>query len=53
MPLSSLTRKVKLWEWGDKQQEAFETLKGAMITEPILQQFDLEQPVTMETDASD
>jgi len=35
-PLSSLTRKDKLWEWGDKQQEAFETLKGAMITEPIL-----------------
>jgi len=53
MPLSSLTRKDKLWEWGDKQQEAFETLKGAMITEPILQHFDPEQPVTIETDASD
>jgi len=34
--LSSLTRKDKLWEWGDKQQEAFETLKGAMIMELIL-----------------
>jgi len=53
MPLSSLTRKDKLWEWGDKQQEAFETLKGAMITELILQHFDPEQPVTIETDASD
>jgi len=52
-PLSSLTRKDKLWEWGDKQQEAFETLKGAMITEPLLQHFDPEQPVTIETDASD
>jgi len=51
--LSSLTRKDKLWEWGDKQQETFETLKGAMITEPILQYFDPEQPVTIETDASD
>ena len=35
-PLSSLTRKEKAWEWGDKQQEEFETLKEAMITEPIL-----------------
>jgi len=51
--LSSLTRKYTLWEWGDKQQEAFEMLKGAMITEPILQHLDPEQPVTIETDASD
>ena len=52
-PLSSLTRKEKVWEWADKQQEAFETLKKAMITEPILQHFDLEQPITIEMDASD
>jgi len=52
-PLSSLTRKEKGWEWSDKQQEAFETLKKATITEPILQHFDLERPVTIETDASD
>ena len=51
-PLSSLRRKEKVWEWGDKQQEAFETLKKAMITEPILQHFDPERPVTIETDAS-
>ena len=53
IPLSSLTRKEKGWEWSDKQQEAFETLKKAMIMEPILQHFDLEQPVTIKTDASD
>jgi len=52
-PLSSLTRKEKGWKWSDKQQEAFETLKKAMITEPILQHFDSEIPVTIETDASD
>jgi len=52
-PLSSLTRKEKGWEWSDKQQEAFEMLKKAMITEPILQHFNPEQPVTIETDASD
>jgi len=52
-PLSSLTRKEKGREWSDKQQEAFETLKKAMITEPILQHFDPERPVTIETEASD
>jgi len=52
-PLSSLTRKEKEWEWGDKQQEAFDTLKTAMITEPILQHFDPERAVTIEMDASD
>jgi len=31
-PLSFLTMKEKGWEWSDKQQEAFETLKKAMIT---------------------
>jgi len=53
MPLSSLTRKEKIWEWGDKQQEAFKTLKEAMITEPILQHFDPERPITIKTDTSD
>jgi len=52
-PLSSLTRKEKEWEWGDKQQGAFDTLKTAMITEPILQHFNPERAVTIETDASD
>jgi len=52
-PLSSLTRKEKVWEWGDRQQEVFETLTEAMITEPILQHFDPKRPVTIETEASD
>ena len=41
------------WEWGNEQQAGFETLKTAMVTEPILQHFDLERPVPIETDASD
>jgi len=52
-PLTCLTRKEVDWEWGDEQQMAFEILKTAMVTEPILQHFDLERPVTIETDASD
>jgi len=41
------------WEWGDKQQVAFDTLKTAMMIEPILQHFDPERPVKIKTDASD
>jgi len=52
-PLTRLTRKEVDWEWGNEQQAAFETLKTAMVTEPILQHFDLERPVPIETDASD
>jgi len=40
-------------EWGDEQQTAFDMLKTAMVKEPILQDFDAEQPVTIEKDASD
>jgi len=52
-PLTSLTRKEIKWEWNDEQQIAFETVRTAMITEPILQHFDPEKLVTIETDASD
>jgi len=41
-PLTRLTRKEVDWEWGDEQQTGFATLKTAMVTEPILQHFDLE-----------
>ena len=50
-PLTRLTRKEVDCEWGDEQQTAFEMLKTAMVTVPILQHFDPEQPVTIETDA--
>jgi hypothetical protein len=53
LPLSRLTRKDNTWEWNDKTQEAFETLKAAMVTEPILKHFNQETPITLETDASD
>jgi len=52
-PLSSLTRKEKAWDCGDKQQEAFETLKEAMITESVRQHFEPERPITIGTDALD
>jgi hypothetical protein len=52
-PLTKLTRKDTRYEWTDAAQSAFEQLKKAMISQPILRQFDLAQHLTLETDASD
>ena len=38
--------------WGDKQQEAFNTLKAAMTSAPVLGYADFSQPFVLETDAS-
>jgi hypothetical protein len=35
-PLTKLTRKDRPWEWNDAAQAAFEQLKAAMISQPIL-----------------
>src|SRR5258706_14360162 len=42
-PLTKLTRKETQWNWDDKAQEAFETLKKAMTNELILQHFKLDK----------
>jgi hypothetical protein len=52
-PLTKLTKKEVPWLWNDTAQRAFEQLKTAMISEPILQHFDPDRPLTLETDASD
>lgn len=52
-PLTALTRKDIPWKWDDKCQKAFDTLKQAFTTAPVLQHFDPEKPITLETDASD
>ena len=36
LPLTALTHKGKLYEWGPKQEEAFETLKHMLCNAPIL-----------------
>ncbi|GKE18839.1 putative reverse transcriptase domain-containing protein, partial [Tanacetum coccineum] len=35
-PLTSLTRKNQKYEWGEKQEEAFQTLKDKLCNAPIL-----------------
>jgi hypothetical protein len=52
-PLTALTRKEVRWRWGPEEQEAFDTLKEAFSSGPILQRFDYDKDIILETDASD
>jgi len=51
-PLTRLTRKDKL-EWNVEADQAFETLKKAFTTAPILTHPDFQKPFFLETDAFD
>lgn len=51
-PLSSLTKKNAKWQWGDKQEKAFNMLKQLLTSSPILRQADSRLPYILKTDAS-
>lgn len=51
-PLSNLMKKNVQWEWTDTQQRAFDELKGALVSAPILRQADENLPYAIRTDAS-
>lgn len=51
-PLNELTRKDVPWQWGEAQQTAFDTLRKAFTTAPILAIWDPNRPTRIETDAS-
>jgi hypothetical protein len=53
LPLTRLTRKEVTWRWGDSQRAAFEDLKQACISPPVLIPFRSGEPLRFETDASD
>ena len=55
LPLTALTRKTgkSPFLWGTAAQEAFESLKKAFTTAPILRHADPTLPFVLETDASD
>ena len=52
LPLNALTKKDAPWQWGHKEQRAFEDMKQRITTEPILAHPQLDQPFELETDAS-
>ena len=52
-PLTGLTRKDRAFVWAPDYKRAFSKLKQAFTLAPILQHFDWNKPVTVETDASD
>jgi len=52
-PLHETTRKDKKWNWGERQQKAFEELKKRFTTEPVLVTPDLDREMRVEADASD
>ena len=52
-PLSDLTKKDSIWNWGIEQQNSFEVLKKIFITAPVLKIPNDEDPFKLSTDASD
>jgi len=54
-PLTALCKKDALWEWGTTQQLAFEAIRAALCSKPVLLIPDLapDSRFVLETDASD
>jgi len=51
-PLTQLTKKNVRFEWGDAAQQAFDTLKKALVTAPVLRLPDFDRAFEVHTDAS-
>jgi len=52
IPITSLLRKGRRFEWNSHAQEAFDNLKSLFASEPLLRHFDPELPTTLHTDSS-
>lgn len=51
-PLRKLLRKDEPFNWGESQDSAFQELKNALITEPVLTSYDVNTQHQLHTDAS-
>ena len=52
LPLNALTKKNALWQWGAKEQVAFDTMKERITSNPVLAHPQLDKPFELEVDAS-
>jgi len=52
-PLLDLTHSNKTWNWDTKEQKAFERLKMAVTTAPVLASPQDSEPFCIEADSSD
>ncbi|GKF49385.1 putative nucleotidyltransferase, ribonuclease H [Tanacetum coccineum] len=52
-PLTDLLKKNKAWIWDEECQAAFESLKKAVMEEPVLRLLDVTMPFELYTGASD
>jgi hypothetical protein len=52
-PMTQLTWKDTCLVWSDECSQSFETLRKVFTTAPVLQHFDYERQIIVETDASD
>ena len=52
-PMTTLLRKDQAWNWREEQQLAFQALKDALCSVPVLLVPDPAQPFQIVTDASD
>jgi len=53
VPLTRLTRKDKKWDFSDVCHKAFNDLKSAFLSAPVLTHWIPDSPIIVETDASD
>lgn len=52
-PLTELTKKERKFIWAPNVQKAFEQLRNAILSEPVLVMFDPNKEIELETDSSD
>ena len=52
-PLNWLTQKDPVFQWAEMQQRVFKDIKKTIANTPVLTHYDLEKPVTIQTDMSD